>query len=49
MLFPDHTQLLLEALTKKIIDSIALSGAYCICLASVHRSNLYGECNSLNN
>ena len=39
VLFPDHTHLLLEAMTKKIVDSIALFGTYQIKLYStnVHR------------
>ena len=37
----DHTHLLLKALTKKTIDSIAQFGTHCICLTNVHRSNRY--------
>ena len=35
MLFPDQTHLLFEAMTKKIIDSIALFGTYCTCLTKL--------------
>ena len=44
VLFPDHTHLLLEAMTMKIIDSIAPFGTYCICLTNVHRSNNHKAC-----
>ena len=37
----DYTHLLLKAMTKKIIDSIAQFGMYCICLTNVHISNRY--------
>ena len=33
--------LCLEAIAMKIIASIALLGAYCICLTNVHRYNRY--------
>ena len=41
VLFPDHTHLLLEAMTMKIIDSVAPFGTYCFYLTNVHRSNRY--------
>ena len=41
VLFPDHTRLRLEAMTIKIIESIALFGTYCIRLTNLHRSNRY--------
>ena len=44
-IFPDHTHLLLKGMTKKMIDYIALFGAYCILLTNVHRSNRYEACN----
>ena len=46
--FPDHTHLLLEAMTKTIIDSIALFGTYCNCLTNVHRSNRFEACARIN-
>ena len=45
VLFPDHTHLLLEAMTMKIIVTVALFGTYRICLTNVHRSYRYEECN----
>ena len=36
----------LEAMTTKIIDSIAIFGTYCILLTNVHRSNRYDACNT---
>ena len=47
VLFPDHTHFLLEAMTMKIIDTIALFGAYCICLTNAHISNLNKACNKI--
>ena len=44
-IFSDHTHLLLEGKTKKLIDYIALFGAYCIRLTNVHRPNRYEACN----
>ena len=41
VLFPDHTHLLLEVMTMKIIYSLPLFVTYCICLTNVHRSNRY--------
>ena len=35
----------LEAMTMKIIDSIALFGMYYICLSNIHKSNHYEACN----
>ena len=49
VLFPYYTHLLLEAMTKKNNDSIALFGTYCTCFTNAHRSNRYEACNSLNN
>ena len=45
LLFPDYTHLLLDAMTKKIIDSIAQFGTYCTFFTNVHRSNRYEACN----
>ena len=47
VLFPDHTHLLLEAMTMKIFDFIALFGMYCICQTTVHRSYRYMTCNRI--
>ena len=37
VLFPNHTHLLVEAMTNEITDYIALFGTYCIFLTNVHR------------
>ena len=39
----------LEAMTMKMIDSIALFGTYCICLTNIHKSNRYDACNRIEN
>ena len=36
VLLPDHTHLLLEAMTKKKNNSIALFGTFCIYLTNVY-------------
>ena len=47
VLFPDHTHLLLEAMTMEIVGSIAPFGMYCICLTNEHSSNRYEACNRI--